>query len=323
MSHSQEATVTPFLTNDARYALQDALAVAMENTAAARIPECGDFGSIAQNLSWFVSTELPAMAAKAEHQHVLLQAALAEIAQLQEQLAPGKANAEHLRIVAELATGPRGTPSPVMGKNGVRQVLPEERETGLMVATSDFLSLMANAIDNLGDMPISETWAADWVKKAEAAFDVAQLLTVRTLPKLMPCPELPSDGAESEKTGHTCRALLMAKNACDASDVAGGIFFPVRSKAQLASMLLYGCNVAVGETAEPKWVESETNNYAWKNPLIGVGTRLEIADGAINRLSKIIEAQERRIADFDNLTMSLRAKLSAAESDRVSAQSWQ
>jgi len=33
-------------------ALTDARNLAMHNTAAARIPECGDFGAIAQNLDW-------------------------------------------------------------------------------------------------------------------------------------------------------------------------------------------------------------------------------------------------------------------------------
>jgi hypothetical protein len=35
-------------------ALHDARDVAMHNTAAARIPECGDFGRIAQNLDWAI-----------------------------------------------------------------------------------------------------------------------------------------------------------------------------------------------------------------------------------------------------------------------------
>jgi hypothetical protein len=52
-------------------ALHDAREVAMHNTAAARIPECGDFGRIAQNLDWAIGMmELAAtaIAAKAAHQ---------------------------------------------------------------------------------------------------------------------------------------------------------------------------------------------------------------------------------------------------------------
>jgi hypothetical protein len=32
--------------------LRSSLAIAMQNTVAARVPECGDFGSIAQSLYW-------------------------------------------------------------------------------------------------------------------------------------------------------------------------------------------------------------------------------------------------------------------------------
>lgn len=40
------------LSADLMRALNDARDLAMKNTAAARIPECGDFGAIAQNLDW-------------------------------------------------------------------------------------------------------------------------------------------------------------------------------------------------------------------------------------------------------------------------------
>jgi hypothetical protein len=42
------------LSSDLMRALGDARELAMRNTAAARIPECGDFGAIAQNLDWAV-----------------------------------------------------------------------------------------------------------------------------------------------------------------------------------------------------------------------------------------------------------------------------
>lgn len=40
------------LSDEMKTALLDAKAVAMKNTIAARIPECGDFGGIAQNLAY-------------------------------------------------------------------------------------------------------------------------------------------------------------------------------------------------------------------------------------------------------------------------------
>lgn len=47
----------PKIANVAELALLDAKKIAMRNTFAARIPECGDFGGIAQNLA-FVCQEL-------------------------------------------------------------------------------------------------------------------------------------------------------------------------------------------------------------------------------------------------------------------------
>jgi len=42
------------LTTEVLRALSDARAMAMKNVLAARIPECGDFGDIAQNLDWAI-----------------------------------------------------------------------------------------------------------------------------------------------------------------------------------------------------------------------------------------------------------------------------
>lgn len=55
--NSKEKQTIMYLSDDIKRALIESTNLAMKNTVKARVPECGDFGSIAQNLG-FICNEL-------------------------------------------------------------------------------------------------------------------------------------------------------------------------------------------------------------------------------------------------------------------------